>query len=217
MATGRNALGRMRRRPPVDHEWDRLAEAARPRDRGWSSRGARRLGRSRCMATGPRRERPSRRAASLSVSRSSDANGKGHDAWTRQRRDAAAAIALKVLRRIGRDDLEIDRRNRGAIRLLRVPRPGWTPPRAGVTPVRRLDGLCAPASRSGAAQRIWSSPDHVVASLVVSWRARDKERAAAGDEVRRARRRCAPPRSPVCRRALTTAARATSGPGIAAR
>ena len=106
-ATSRNAFGRMRRRAPIDHKGDRLAEAAilEIKNGPVEAHAVRPVAAHGRRALQRKTFAPSSRAQRVEIVRT---NGEGHDAGTRQGCDAAAAIAFKVLGRIGRDDLQID-------------------------------------------------------------------------------------------------------------
>jgi hypothetical protein len=133
LATDRDAIRRMGRCSPVDHKRDCLAKAtvfeiengpieAHP-VQPITAHGHRALKRD---ALAPRRG-----AQCVEIVR---ANRKGHNAGTRQGRDATTAIPFEMLSRIRRDDLEIDRGTESEQAVSR-PQSWMNSPRAGATPV----------------------------------------------------------------------------------
>src|SRR5580704_3106050 len=97
----------MRRLPPVDGEGNRFAEARvlEREDRPVEPSAARRVAMHGDWAIDAEPFAKRRFAERSEVVRG---DGEGHQARARLRGDSPAAIAGKVLRRIGRDDLEID-------------------------------------------------------------------------------------------------------------
>src|SRR5580704_1709789 len=164
-AADRRARGGMRRFPPVDDEGDRLAEArvVEIEDRPVEPSAARRVAMHSDWAIDaqPFTQRPFAQRSQIVRG-----DGEGHQAWARLRRNAPAAIAGEVLRRIVRDDFEIDAGIEGDQAVARAEARMDAAVRRS-NPGEALDRLRA-VVEIGDRPEDMVEPDHVVASLVVS-------------------------------------------------